>query len=384
MRIYSIKGKKGTKWGVDFKDTKTGKRICEIIGSNKKQAENVLAKIQSEIVDKGYFEKKTQKKKLFVDVMNEYIEYAKQNKKTFQEDISILDRFIKFQSKSTNNRPIKELLLSEITTKIIEDFKNMKITQVEPATVNRNLATIKRLFSLAVDWDYSDINPVKKIKFFKEPPGRTRFLLQAEIDALLKACDEVNLKARNRSKHLKMMIIIALNTGMRKGELLNLKWDDIDFSNKMIKIRTSKNGEERNISMNEDVKKVIDELSSLRKKKNVLYIDDFVFSKGGKPFLCIKNAFQSALEIAKISNFHWHDLRHTCASHMAMKGIDLNTIRETLGHKSMAMTLRYSHLTNEHRKKALEGLYEKKDARNLQEKDNLENSQNLNASEVII
>ena len=197
----------------------------------------------------------------------------------------------------------------------------------------------------AIEWGKVHDNPVRKVRFFPENKRHLRYFTKEEIKALYNACAE----------HLKPIIIVALNTGMRKGEILNLKWEDIDFRQKIIYLLETKNNEKREIPMNQVV---FDTLLKVRKPPNSPYV---FYNKDGKPFDDVKTAFWRALKRAGIKNFRFHDLRHTFASHLVMAGVDLNTVKELLGHKDIKMTQRYAHLSPDHKKIAVETLCNKMD-----------------------
>ena len=142
---------------------------------------------------------------------------------------------------------------------------------------------------------------------------------------------------------------------MRKGEILSLKWVDVDLRNRVISILNSKNNEKREIPVNEDLFQAL-----LRVRKNLE--SPYVFcNEDGVPYKDVKTGFKGALKRAKISNFRFHDLRHTFASRLAMKGVDIKTVQELLGHKDVRMTLRYSHLSPDHKKAAVEKLSKRMD-----------------------
>lgn len=190
----------------------------------------------------------------------------------------------------------------------------------------------------AVDWGKAKENPVRKVKFFKESKPRTRFLSEEELARLLSVS----------SPRLQAVITIAVNTGMRKSELQNLKWEDVDFQSGIITLNETKNGETRYIPMNDTVRQSLD---SLRQASS-----EYVFVKhDGTPY-DVKQSFLTALKKANISEIVFHSLRHTFASHLVMSGVDLNTVRELLGHRSMVMTLRYSHLAPQHKQDAVQKL----------------------------
>jgi len=222
---------------------------------------------------------------------------------------------------------------------MVEKFKAERVTQVLPSSTNRCLACLKSMFSKAILWGkFSDNNPAAKVKFFKESSGRLRFLEKEEITRLLSVCN----------KYLKSIIIVAINTGIRKGKILNLKWRDIDFKREVLFLYDTKNGDKREVPLNEQVKTVLIETSKHPES-------EYVFcKKDGTLYGDIKKPFSTALKRVKITDFKFHDLRHTFASQLVMAGVDLNTVRELLGHKSIKMTLRYAHLSPSHKKRAVD------------------------------
>jgi len=179
------------------------------------------------------------------------------------------------------------------------------------------------MLNKAVEWGYLRQSPFKGVKLFKEPPGRTRFLESAGIDALLRECSE----------HLRPIVVMAINTGMRLSEILNLQWSDVNLGTRIIKVGQSKNNEPRFIPINQ---MLLEELSGLRRRKR----SNFVFTNGeGKPFVNIRRGFQAACDRAGLSNFRFHDLRHTFASHLVMSGVNLRAVQELMGHKTIKMTM---------------------------------------------
>jgi len=176
-----------------------------------------------------------------------------------------------------------------------------------------------------------------------------RYLSKEECQALVNACDK-------QLKHLKPIVVMALNTGMRKGEILNLKWDNVDITHGFILLDHTKNGERREIPINATLKQTLEELYKGTTKRprriDVPYV--FYDYTEGKPYLNVQRSFVTACKNAKIRDFRFHDLRHTFASQLVMAGIDLTTIRELLGHKTLTMTLRYAHLAPSHKVKAVD------------------------------
>ena len=221
---------------------------------------------------------------------------------------------------------------------MIERFKTERIKEVSPATVNRHLACLKSMFNKAIQWGKVEENPVKKVKLLKEHNKRLRYLEKEEIVRLLARC----------SKRLRPIVVLALNTGMRKGEILGLKWQDIDFKRGIIYLYNTKNSERREIPINEMAKTAL-----IRTPKHPE--SPYVFcDKNGRSFGSIRKSFFTAMKKSGIINFRFHDLRHSFASHLVMSGVDLNTVRELMGHKSLEMTLRYAHLSPDHKRRAVD------------------------------
>ncbi|MDD5269766.1 MAG: site-specific integrase [Candidatus Omnitrophica bacterium] len=314
-------------WWIDYRVN--GKRHRKKIGPNKTLAENIFAKTKAQIVENKYLDIKKEHKVKFEELATSYLElYAKVNKKSWHSDTGRIGALSKhFAGK----------YLNEITPMAIERYKAARTKEVSRATVNRDLACLKCMFTNAIKWGKASENPVKKVKLFKENNKRLRYLEKEEITKLLSNCPE----------HLKPIVILALNTGMRKGEILDLKWQDLDMQRGIIYLLDTKNSDKREIPLNEQAMVA---LVKIKKHSDSPYV---FCNKEGEPYGDIKKSFFTACTKSGIINFRFHDLRHTFASHLAMAGVDLNTIRELLGHKSLEMTLRYSHLSPDHKKRAV-------------------------------
>lgn len=227
--------------------------------------------------------------------------------------------------------------MEEYQTKLLKANK-------KPATVNRNIATIKHMFTKAVEWELVDeetYKRIQKVKLLAENNRRLRYLSGEECASLVSA-----LPARIRP-----IVITVLSTGMRKGEILSLQWEkNIDLKNGLILLEVTKNGDRRECPINETLKNCLGKL--------VRHITSpYVFvNENGERVKDIKRAFNSALRKVGIKDFHFHDLRHTFASQLVMGGVDLTTVKELLGHKTLTMTLRYAHLAPGHKLDAVEKL----------------------------
>ena len=333
MGIY----KKGENYYIDY--YVYGKRKREKIGPSKALAEIVLKKRKVQIAEGKFLDIEKEQKIKFEDFADEYVElYLKPNNRSWRK------------AEAHNIKCLKSFFagkyLHEITPLLVEQFKIQRSKEVSPATTNRALSCLRSMFNRAIAWGkFKGVNPVKGVRFFKENNTRIRYLEKEEIIKLLKCC----------RGHLKPIVILALNTGMRKGEILNLKWRDIDFKRGIIYLLKTKNNERREIPMNETVKTA---LIRVRKHPDSPYV---FCGKDGKPFSDIRTSFSNALKKVGIKDFRFHDLRHTFASHLVMSGVDLNTVRELLGHKSIEMTLRYAHLSPDHKKRAVDILGKRMD-----------------------
>lgn len=215
------------------------------------------------------------------------------------------------------------------------------------ATVNRFLATLSHVLSFAVkERRLIDRNPVADISRKKEPRGRTRFLTDDERTALLEACEKSDWPA------LHTLALLAITTGARRGELIGLKWVDVDLKKGRALVRESKNDEQRVLPV---AGKALDALRELKLQNSAR--SDFVFPQPSGfpgPYEYFDAHWRAALEAAGISGFRFHDLRHTCASMLAAQGASLLEIADVLGHRTLNMVKRYSHLVVDHKAKVIE------------------------------
>jgi integrase len=185
----------------------------------------------------------------------------------------------------------------------------------------------------------------------KAPEGRTRYLTQDEITRLLQACSQ------SKNKHLQAIVILAINTGMRKGEIMQLEWERVELDkdlgfNASIRLYHTKNGKPRGIHLNKQALAALVSVEPDPARRVGL-----VFKRSnGEHWGAIRTAFDAALRRAAIPNFRFHDLRHTAASWLVMRGRPLAEIKEVLGHASITMTLRYAHLSPAHLRSCVESL----------------------------
>ncbi|MEM7018887.1 MAG: site-specific integrase [Pseudomonadota bacterium] len=229
--------------------------------------------------------------------------------------------------------------LANITPALITECRDELLAEgLKNDTVHHYLATLSTMFTTAInDWQWLKDNPCKRIRKPKRSRGHERYLSEHEKDTLLNACQA------SPNPHLYTAVVIALHTGARKSEILNLSWADIDFKRQRLTFRDTKNGETRSVPLKGQA------LEILRARTRIRRIDtDFVFpNHEGEP-ADIRKAWENARAKAELENFRFHDLRHTAASYLAMNGASLLEIAEILGHKTLSMVKRYTHLTESH------------------------------------
>jgi len=222
--------------------------------------------------------------------------------------------------------------------------------QRSSSTVNRYLAALSHMCTIAVrEWMWLEENPMSKVSKLKEPRGRVRFLSDDERLRLLEAC------RNSDSRDLYAVIVLALATGARKMEILGLRWDEINFSRAVITLHETKNGDRRVLPLAEHALKVIKQHAQVRQLNC-----DLVFpSKNLTKPVDIRTPFETALKRAGIEDFRFHDLRHSCASYLAMNGASMAEIAEILGHKTLQMVKRYAHLSDAHTSEVVAKMNEK-------------------------
>jgi integrase len=233
---------------------------------------------------------------------------------------------------------VSPALISECKENLLNDKKDNGKTRA-PATVVRYLSTLSHTFTIAVnEWGWVEHNPVIKVKKPTEPRGRVRFLDEAERKELLTACKE------SSNKDLYPIVVLALSTGMRQGEILTLKWKDIDLKRRQLALHETKNNERRVVPVVGYALEVLSEHGKIRNIEN-----DNVFPRcAEKGQSAIRKAWLKAVKESKLEDFRFHDLRHTTASYLAMNGATLAEIAEVLGHKTLQMVKRYAYLSEAH------------------------------------
>lgn len=338
------------KWYLDF--TFNAKRIRRFGGYTKEQARNTLAKLRIEKLDERLGFRKPGKLEdvPFEKFADDFLEtYSKQNKKSWKRDetsIKVLKRFFKSETLQTIGPEKVERYKAKRKADPVDRRRTKKKTKkqdeprlVSPSTINRELACLKTMFNKAAEWGRIEKSPLQAVKKFKENNIKERILNDAESRRLVECA----------SSSIRPVLIVALNTGMRRSEILSLRWQDVDFIKGFVLVEESKSGKARKVPMNSIVFETL---------KAMPQNSEYVFFNPGTNdrFKDIKRAFHLACDRAKIKGIRLHDLRHTAASKMIEAGIDLVTVSEILGHSSIQMTMRYVHPTPERKRFAVEKL----------------------------
>lgn len=293
------------------------------------------------------------KRHTFNELADEYLEHAKELQSYDQRK-----RHIDYWRKAfgpdlldsiTSSRIGKERskLLAEETNRFAEpptgdaeqDAKRARRKRTGPA-VNRYHAALSACLAYGVKHlQWLENNPCERVAKSRESTGRVRFLSDDERGRLLAACRPHN--------ELYLAVVLALTTGARQAEVMTLRWGQIDFKRQVITLSKTKNGETRSIPLVGEAYMLLQERSKVRS-----LTDDRIFppTSRAKKSECLdlRAPWVDALKIAKITDFHWHDLRHTAASYLAMSGVSLVEIAKVLGHRTLAMVARYAHLSDEH------------------------------------
>lgn len=243
-------------------------------------------------------------------------------------------------------------LLADLTpSKVSEQRDVLKADGKSPATVNRYLAALSHAFTIAVqEYEWLDASPMAKIRREKEPRGRVRYLSDDERDRLLTAC------RASPNPDLYLAVVLSLATGARKMEILTLRWNEVDLQRGALILLETKNGECRTLPIGNHARELLTARATARRLDT-----DLLFPSPDnlhRP-VQLRHAWQAALKAARIDDFHWHDLRHSAASYLAMTGASLQEIAAILGHKTLAMVKRYAHLSDQHTASVVNRMNEK-------------------------
>ncbi|MEN6560102.1 MAG: tyrosine-type recombinase/integrase [Acidobacteriota bacterium] len=330
------------KWYFDF--TFSGKRRRGFAGYTKDQARNTIVKLRAELLDVARgFKKPAAEDILFEDFADKFLEsYSKIEKRSWKSDelsIGNLKRFFKGKT------------LSSITAEDVEHYRAARKVEarknstlgkpISPATANRELACLKCLFNRAVEWGRIETSPAARVKQLKEPPARETILTADQARQLLEVA----------APEYRPVFIVALGTGMRRGEILSLKWTDLDLVRGIITVTNSKSGKSRKIPMSGAVGAALG---------GVPHRGEYVFwnPETRTRLKDIKKPWAAACTVAKISGVRFHDCRHTALTWMLQSGADIVSVSKIAGHASIVMTQKYCHASPEMQRLAVNSVGE--------------------------
>ncbi len=322
MALY----RRGRIWYVDY--YAKGERVQESTGTaSRREAEKFYALRISE-VERGEYWKPV--RITLSEFGKRYLEYAKANKRSWLRDQQMMEHL---------NEVLGSAVLSDIGPFEIEQYKLARVQSVSPATVNREIALLKHMFNMAEQWGlYRGRNPVRSVKFLAEENLQCRFLSKEEEEKLLSAC----------SPYLQDLVMFAVNTGLRLGEILNLKWEEVDLERGVLKVLVRKNRRLLELPLNDRALAVTRAWRGMRKCEYVFYNPET-----GDRFKDLWLGLQKACRKAGLEGITWHTFRHTFASRLTRAGADLVTVKELLGHSTISVTMRYAHTNQDSKARAV-------------------------------
>jgi integrase len=347
----SVRRRRGKKWMYDF--TIKGVRYRGIIEDARTQAdakagearerENIASGKPARAVGSGAFINYAE------DV---FLGWSKENKRSWTDDIYHVRTFkAYFGDKSFN----------DITPMLIEKFKrdrrNTPTKAGNPralASVNREIQLLSKIFNQAITDGAAAVNPCASVKKYREDNARTRYVTEEEESRLVAALT-------GQRSHLRPIVLLAIHTGMRRGELLSRHWSHVDFNLGVIRVTNTKSGADRTVPMNQMVRTELVNLAEANGRVGPV----FPSMKRKAALVEIKKAFAAARAEAGLSDVHFHDLRHTFGTRLAEKGASAFDIAELMGHSDLRMTKRYTHATSQSLRRAVDSLAENIPGTNL-------------------
>ncbi len=335
--ISKIEGKKGSTYKVRIR--KPNSPTVTKTFSSKNLAKKWARKTELEIEEGTYFDKVEAASHTVADLVDRYLN--EELKKLAETDWPARKRQLNWWKDE-----IGKLTLNKVTPALIVEHRN-KLKQgvtyrKKPrsgSTINRYLAAFSAALGIAAsEWQWILSNPFNRVRREKENSGRVRFLSPDERTALLEACKE------SRNKSIYLITVLALSTGMRQTEILSLTWDQVDQDRRTITLYKTKNDEVRVVPLVGLAKSELQEHGKIRNLKNPYVFNGRHHTYSQFP----RGAWESAIAKAEITDFTFHDCRHSAASELAMNGASLHEIAAVLGHKTLAMVQRYAHLSEQH------------------------------------
>lgn len=323
-------------WWIHYTDGNRGTVRESTNTCSKKLAAVILSKKRANVAEGKHLDKKRNPQTTFFELLEQYTEAKARTLR-----MKGFEGMVTAWKKSFGNVPCSKLTESKIE-KYLNSRKDLSAT-----SKNRHLTILRSVFSWGLNLKEPLVssNPtlgIKKDKRAEEAAKRNRYLNHEEIQRLLSLA----------SDGFRPILVTALHTGMRRGEILSLKWADVDLKARNITVRKTKGGKNREIKMNDTLVETLKNLPS-RFQKNYVFPSPV---KPGKPYTDVNHTFNRLTRKAEIEDCRFHDLRATFASQMVMSGADLKTVQELLGHSSLTMTQRYAHLSKAHVAQAVQNM----------------------------
>jgi len=295
----------------------------------------VYQKRKNEIQERRFFPERIRRRDVLVAAfIGQYLDTVK-NKASYGN----CEHYADLWKAALKGKTLRQVLPGDV-----ERYKAQRVKDVAPATANRELAFLKRVLNVAIADGKADTNPVRVAGLFKENNQRRRYLTDEEEGRLREAIGESEWPK----------VAFALLTGFRQGNQLRLRWTDVNFDVGVVWASKPKGKKDYCVPMNDELRAILGSLPSRLRSEWVFPSETRATPIDARNYM--NRVFTPALERAGIGSFRWHDLRHTFASRLVMKGVDLNTVRELMGHKSISMTQRYAHLSRGHKLEAVQKL----------------------------
>ena len=313
-------------------------------------AKKWVQSIESAIRENRHFKVSEAKRHTLSELIDRYCVNVLPNKKSAKTQFQQLN----WWKTKIGSRP-----LSDITPSLIAEYRDELGREItirgkppSPATVVRYMAALSHAFTIAVkEWGWMEDSPMRKVTKPREPRGRVRFLSDEERVRLLESCKE------SSSPYLYPVVVLALSTGMRSGEIMGLTWDNVDLNRGRAILHETKNGERRAVALKGHALELLKELGKVRRiDSNLLF--PAKETKTTKP-IDLRKPWEAAVQKTELHDFRFHDLRHSAASYLAMNGASLAEIAEVLGHKTLQMVKRYAHLSEGHTARVVESMNQK-------------------------
>ena len=313
-------------------------------------AKKWVQSIESAIRENRHFKVTEAKRHTLSELIDRYCVNVLPNKKSAKTQ---------FQQLNWWKTKIGSRALSDITPSLIAEYRDELGREItirgkppSPATVVRYMAALSHAFTIAVkEWGWMEDSPMRKVTKPREPRGRVRFLSDEERVRLLESCKE------SSSPYLYPVVVLALSTGMRSGEITGLTWDNVDLNRGRAILHETKNGERRAVALKGHALELLKELGKVRRiDSNLLF--PAKETKTTKP-IDLRKPWEAAVQKTELHDFRFHDLRHSAASYLAMNGASLAEIAEVLGHKTLQMVKRYAHLSEGHTARVVESMNQK-------------------------